>query len=202
MSAQGHAPERLSGAVIHPAAAVDSRASIGAGTRVWHWTQIREGATIGAESIVGKGCYIDADVQIGSRVKIQSNVSIFHGVTIEDGVFVGPHVCFTNDKTPRAITPDGALKAADDWTVSPTLVRYGASIGANATIVCGVTVGRFAMVAAGAVVTRDVPDFGLVMGNPAQLVGYVCPCGARLAGGPRAGRYSCAACGRTTSVGA
>lgn len=186
---------------IHPSAAVDSRASIGAGTRIWHWTQVREGVTIGSESIIGKGCYIDAGVQIGSRVKLQSNISVFHGVTIEDGVFVGPHVCFTNDKAPRAINPDGSLKGANDWTVSLTRICYGASLGANATIVCGVTVGRFAMVAAGAVVTHDVPDFGLVMGNPARLKGYVCPCGQRLhaEAGPDGARI-CTACGRATKV--
>lgn len=190
-------------AIVHPTATVDPRAALGPGARVWHWSQIREGAQIGAESIVGKGCYIDADVEIGSRVKIQSNVSIFHGVTIEDGVFVGPHACFTNDKAPRAITPEGALKGPDDWSVSATRIRYGASIGANATVVCGVTVGRFAMVAAGAVVTRDVPDYGLVLGNPARLAGYVCPCGLRLPGGLGAGAGArvCATCGRTTTVG-
>lgn len=203
MSVHEQAPPGQAGAIIAPTAIVDDGASVGAGTRVWHWTQVREGAQIGAESIVGKGCYIDAGVRIGSRVKIQSNVSVFHGVTIEDGVFVGPHVCFTNDREPRAITPEGALKGADDWTVSETLVRHGASIGANATLVCGVTVGRFAMVAAGAVVTRDVPDYGLVMGSPARLAGYVCPCGRRLPGGPAAGTEGrrCAGCGRVTTVG-
>ncbi|NTU78203.1 MAG: N-acetyltransferase [Chloroflexales bacterium] len=200
MSEHEHQPS----AIIHPTAAVDSRARIGSGTRVWHWTQVRDGVEIGAESIIGKGCYIDADVRIGSRVKLQSNISVFHGVTIEDGVFVGPHVCFTNDKAPRAINPDGSLKGADDWTVATTLICYGASIGANATVVCGVTVGRFAMVAAGAVVTRDVPAYGLVMGNPARLVGYVCACGQRLPGGPLAtgpAECVCPACGRTTQVG-
>ncbi len=191
------------GVIIHPTAIVDPQAQIGAGTRIWHWTQVREGVVIGPESIIGKGCYLDAGVQIGSRVKLQSNISVFHGVTIEDGVFVGPHVCFTNDKAPRAINPDGSLKGAADWTVSSTLIRYGASLGANATIVCGVSVGRFAMVAAGAVVTRDVPDYGLVLGNPARLVGYVCPCGQRLPGGPTPTpeARACPACGRATTVG-
>lgn len=191
------------GVIIHPTAAVDPAARIGAGARIWHWTQVREGVVIGAESIIGKGCYLDSGVHIGSRVKLQSNISVFHGVTIEDGVFVGPHVCFTNDKAPRAINPDGSLKGASDWTVSPTLIRYGASLGANATIVCGVTVGRFAMVAAGAVVTRDVPDYGLVLGNPARLAGYVCPCGQRLPGAATATPEArvCTACGRTTTVG-
>jgi acetyltransferase-like isoleucine patch superfamily enzyme len=190
-------------ALVHPTASVDPRASLGSGVRIWHWSQVREDACIGAESIVGKGCYIDAGVQIGSRVKLQSNVSIFHGVTIEDGVFVGPHVCFTNDKAPRAINPDGRMKGAADWRVSPTLVRYGASLGANATIVCGLVVGRFAMVAAGAVVTRSVPDYGLVLGNPARLVGYACPCGHRLPGSPveLAAELHCPDCGRITAIG-
>ncbi len=199
--------QQAPGVVIHPTAEVDPRAVIGAGTRIWHWTQVREGVQLGAESIVGKGCYLDADVQIGSRVKIQSNVSIFHGVTIEDGVFIGPHVCFTNDKAPRAINPDGSLKGATDWKISPILVRYGASLGANATIVCGITIGRFATVGAGAVVTRDVPDYGLVLGNPARLVGYVCACGGRLPGGPLAPaapaeQRTCPACGRQVELGA
>ncbi|WP_322815413.1 acyltransferase [Chloroflexus sp.] len=189
-------------AIIHPTATVDSQAQIGDNTRVWHWTQIREDVVIGSESIIGKGCYFDAGVRVGSRVKIQSNVSVFRGVTIEDGVFVGPHACFTNDKTPRAINPDGTLKGLEDWTVTPTLVKYGASIGANATIVCGVTIGRFAMVAAGSVVTRDVPDYGLVMGNPARLAGYVCPCGSRLPGSPtrQTEARTCPACGRVTVI--
>lgn len=196
MAADEHRP----GVFIHPTAAVDDSASIGPGARIWHWTQVREGATIGAASIIGKGCYIDAAVQIGSRVKIQSNVSVFHGVTVEDGVFIGPHVCFTNDKAPRAINPDGSLKGADDWRVTETRISYGASLGANATVVCGASVGRFAMVAAGAVVTRAVPNQGLVLGNPARLVGYVCACGQRLPGGPLAAgegerRVGCPACG-------
>ncbi|MGQ9481433.1 acyltransferase [Chloroflexus sp.] len=189
-------------ATIHPTATVDPQAQIGDNTRVWHWTQIREDVVIGSESIIGKGCYFDAGVRVGSRVKIQSNVSVFRGVTIEDGVFVGPHACFTNDKTPRAINLDGTLKGLEDWTVTPTLVKYGASIGANATIVCGITIGRFAMVAAGSVVTRDVPDYGLVMGNPARLAGYVCPCGSRLPGGPtrQTEARTCPACGRVTVI--
>lgn len=192
-------------AYIHPTAAVDPQARLGAGVRVWHWTQIREGVSVGAESIIGKGCYLDAGVKIGSRVKLQSNISVFHGVTIEDGAFIGPHVCFTNDKTPRAINPDGSLQGASDWSVTPTLVGYGASIGANATIICGVSIRRWAMVASGAVVTHDVPEYGLVMGNPARLVGYVCPCGQRL---PEAAHIAanghdertCAACGRVTDL--
>jgi len=165
---------------IHPTAEVSPEAKIGDGTSIWHQVQVREGAKLGRNCILGKGVYVDFDVQIGNNVKIQNYVSVYHGVTIEDGVFVGPHVIFTNDKRPRAINVDGSLKAADDWTLTTTLVREGASIGANATIVCGITIGRWAMVGAGAVVTKDVPDYGLVWGNPARLQGFVCPCGARL----------------------
>jgi acetyltransferase-like isoleucine patch superfamily enzyme len=113
-------------------------------------------------------------------VKIQNYVSIYRGVTLEDGVFCGPHCVFTNDSTPRAINPDGSLQAAEDWEATPTVVRTGASIGANAVIVCGITIGAWAMIGAGSVVTHDVPDHGLAWGNPARLHGFVCPCGRRL----------------------
>jgi acetyltransferase-like isoleucine patch superfamily enzyme len=112
-------------------------------------------------------------------VKIQNYVSVFEGVTIEDGVFIGPHVCFTNDLHPRAVNYDMTLKTADDWQVTETLVKTGASIGANSTIVCGTTIGTWALVGAGSVVVKDVPDFALVVGNPARQIGYVCPCGNR-----------------------
>ena len=161
---------------IDPAAEVSPEASVGARTRIWRQAHVREGATIGESCNIGKGVYIDAHVKIGSHVKIQNHVSVFEGVTLEDGVFVGPHVCFTNDLFPRAITRDGSLKSADDWTVTPTLVKYGASLGAGAVIRCGVTIGEFALVGAGAVVTRDVPPHALVLGNPARQRGYVCHC--------------------------
>ncbi len=165
---------------VHPSAEVASEAHIGAGTRIWRQAHIREGASIGADCNIGKGVYIDAHVHIGSRVKLQNAVSVFEGVTIEDGVFVGPHVVFTNDLFPRAITPAGNLKSAADWEITPTLVQYGASIGAGAVIICGVTIGRFALVGAGSVVTRDVPAHALVVGNPARQHGYVCRCAKRL----------------------
>ena len=165
---------------IHATADVSEQAIIGDGTLVWHQAQVREGVRIGRDCIIGKGVYIDAGVVIGNNVKIQNYVSVFHGVTIEDGVFVGPHVCFTNDLRPRAINADGSLKAADDWVLTRTLVKKGAALGANATIVCGTTVGRWAMIGAGSVVTRDVPDFGLVRGNPARLVDFVDPAGRKL----------------------
>ncbi|TMC93732.1 MAG: N-acetyltransferase [Chloroflexi bacterium] len=138
---------------IHPTAEVSPEAYVGAGTRIWRHAHIREHAHIGETCNIGKGVYIDVHVHIGSHVKIQNNSSIFEGVTLEDGVFVGPHVCFTNDLAPRAITPTGKLKSADDWEITPTLVKYGASIGAGAVIVCGITIGEFALVGAGSVVT-------------------------------------------------
>lgn len=164
----------------HPTAEASPRATIGQDTRIWHQAQVREGVRIGDQCIIGKGVYIDFNVVIGDRVKIQNYASVYHGATIEDGVFIGPYVCLTNDKRPRAIAPNGELKTDDDWEVGATRVRYGASIGAGAIILPGVTIGRFAMVAAGALVTRDVPSYGLVMGSPAKLVGHVCQCGHRL----------------------
>jgi UDP-2-acetamido-3-amino-2,3-dideoxy-glucuronate N-acetyltransferase len=141
---------------------------------------VRRGATIGTDCNIGKNAFVDFEVTIGSRVKIQNNVSVYHGVTLEDGVFLGPHVCFTNDLLPRAINPDGTPKTTEDWTVGPVLVRTGASIGANSTIVPNVTIGEFALVGAGSVVTRDVPAQALVFGNPARIRGWVCRCGRKL----------------------
>ena len=161
---------------VHPAAEVSEEAEVGMGTRIWRQAHVREQARIGEQCNIGKGVYIDAHVRIGSRVKIQNHTSVFEGVTLEDGVFVGPHVCFTNDLFPRAITPTGELKSADDWEVTPTLVRYGASIGGGSVIRCGVTIGEYALVGAGSVVTHDVAPHALVFGNPARPHGYVCRC--------------------------
>ena len=121
---------------IHPTAEVEAGAEIGTGTKVWHLCHIRRGARLGEGCVIGRGVFVDAGVSVGHRVKIQNYVSVFHGVTIEDGVFVGPHVCFTNDLLPRAVNPDLSAKGADDWTVSETRVKEGASIGANSTIRC------------------------------------------------------------------
>jgi UDP-2-acetamido-3-amino-2,3-dideoxy-glucuronate N-acetyltransferase len=166
---------------IHPSAEVEAGAVIGEGTKVWHLVHIRRDAHLGGECVIGRGVFIDAGVQIGNRVKIQNYVSVFHGVKIEDGVFVGPHVCFTNDMFPRAINPDGSLKAPDDWVLSETLVKTGAAIGANSTIVCGTTIGRWAMIGSGTVVTKDVPDYALVVGNPGKIIGWVTASGKRVA---------------------
>lgn len=157
---------------IHPSANVSEQAQIGDNTKVWINVQIREGVRIGLNCIVSKDVYIDQDVTIGNNCKIQNSVSVYKGVTIEDRVFVGPNVAFTNDRVPRAFNTQ--------WKITPTLVREGASLGANSTIVCGVEIGRFAMVAAGSVVTKNVPAHALVMGNPARIHAYVCECGNKL----------------------
>jgi len=157
---------------IHPSANVSEQAQIGDNTKVWINVQIREGVRIGLNCIVSKDVYIDQNVTIGNNCKIQNSVSVYKGVTIEDRVFVGPNVAFTNDRVPRAFNTQ--------WKITPTLVREGASLGANSTIVCGVEIGRFAMVAAGSVVTKNVPAHALVMGNPARIHAYVCECGNKL----------------------
>ncbi len=166
--------------MIHPTAEVDPRAQISANAKIWHYCQIRQDARIGNECILGKGVYVDFGVQIGNQCKLQNGVKVYHGATLEDGVFMGPQSCILNDKNPRAITPDGALKSDADWEVGLVLIRRGASIGAGALILPNVTVGEFALVGSGAVVTRNVPNRGLVVGNPARLIGYVCDCGRRL----------------------
>jgi acetyltransferase-like isoleucine patch superfamily enzyme len=168
------------GVRVHRTAEVSPEAEIGPHTSIWNQAQVRERARIGAECVIGKNAYVDADVVIGDRVKVQNNVSLFHGVTVEDGVFIGPHVCFTNDRVPRAVNRDGSPKTDADWEVSPTLVRQGAALGANSTILPGVTIGRWAVVGSGSVVTRDVDDHELVAGNPARRLGSACACGQPL----------------------
>jgi acetyltransferase-like isoleucine patch superfamily enzyme len=182
-------------AYIHPSAFVADDARLGPGTKVWHLAQVREGARIGAECILGKGAYVGEHVTIGDRVKIQNGASIYPGATVENGVFVGPHVCFTNDRHPRAINADGSLKTEEDWELGRILVREGASLGASSVLIAGVTIGKWALVAAGAVVVRDVPDHGLVAGNPARLIGSVCVCARRLREAGE-GALLCDQCGR------
>src|SRR5215203_5548849 len=164
---------------IHPGAEVSAEAEIGDGTLIWRNVQIREQSRLGRNCIVGQSAYIDFGVVIGDNVKIQNNASLYHGLELEDGVFVGPHVIFTNDRIPRAINSDGSLKSADDWTVGRTRVCYGAAIGAGSVIVTGITVGRWAMVGSGAVVTKDIPDHALVVGSPARILSYVSAKGTR-----------------------
>jgi acetyltransferase-like isoleucine patch superfamily enzyme len=165
---------------IHTTADVSDKAIVGEGTSIWHQAQVREGEQLGKNCVIGKGVYIDFGVTLGDNVKIQNYVSVYHGVEICDGVFVGPHVCFTNDLLPRAINPDGTLKAADDWALSKTIIKEGAALGANSTIRCGISIGKWALIGSGSVVTNDVPDYGLVWGNPARLQGFVAPNGQRL----------------------
>ncbi len=166
---------------VHPEAEVSPEAEIGDGTMIWRNAQIREKAKLGKKCIVGQGVYVEYGVRIGDNVKIQNNSSLYNGLELEDGVFVGPHVVFTNDKVPRAINADGTLKSAADWTVGSTKVRYGAALGACTVVVTGVTIGRWAMVGSGSVVTKDVPDHALVVGNPARVVGWVSANGVRCA---------------------
>lgn len=185
--------------MIHPTAEVSPDAQIGPGTRLWHYVQVREGVVIGANCILGKGVYVDTGVQIGSNVKVQNGALLYHGLTVEDGVFIGPLACFTNDRRPRAITPEGTLKTDADWEVGRIRVCYGASIGAGAVILPEVTIGAFALVAAGAVVTHSVPAHALVRGNPARLAGYVCACGHALVR-QSDGLGRCPVCGRTVTL--
>lgn len=173
--------------VVEATADVDARATIGPGTRVWHLAQVREGAVVGAECIIGRGAYVGPGVRVGDRCKLQNHALVYEPAVLADGVFVGPAAVLTNDLLPRAVNPDGTLKAAQDWHAVGVSVREGASIGARAVCVAPVTVGRWALVAAGAVVTRDVPDFALVVGAPARRIAWVGRTGARLepAGGAR-----------------
>ncbi|MEV0330102.1 acyltransferase [Micromonospora echinospora] len=150
---------------VHPSADVEEGARIGDGTKVWHLAHVRSTARIGGGCVIGRNVYVDSNVVIGDLCKVQNNVSVYQGVTLEDEVFVGPCAVFTNDFRPRAQNPD--------WQITPTMVRRGASIGANATLVCGIEVGEYAMIAAGSVVTRDVAPYQLVAGNPARPKGWV-----------------------------
>jgi len=158
---------------VHPTVALDEGVAIGEGTKIWHFTHLLPRARIGRNCQLGQNVCIGADVVVGDGVKIQNNVTVYNAVTIEDDVFLGPSCVFTNVLTPRAF-----VERKNEFL--PTLVRKGATIGANATVVCGVTIGQYAMVGAGAVVTRDVPDYALVVGNPARFLGWVSRTGERL----------------------
>jgi len=185
---------------IHPTADVSELAEIGQGTSIWHHVQIRERVKIGRDCILGKGVYIDYDVTLGDSCKVQNGVSIYHPAVIADGVFLGPGVIITNDRRPRAVNPDMSLKGQGDWEAVPVTIGPGTAVGAGSILLPGIRIGRWAMIGAGALVTADVPDYGLVVGHPARLVGYVCPCGARLAAGREAGRLICPECAQVIEI--
>lgn len=173
---------------IHPTAVIDNGTHIGKGTRIWHHAHVIHGSNIGEDCVLGQNVCVGPDVKIGHRCKIQNNVSVYTAVTLEDEVFCGPSCVFTNVINPRAF-----LERKDEF--KPTLIRRGATIGANATILCGVTVGRFAMIGAGAVVLEDVMDYALMVGVPARKVGWVCKCGTTLTTDIESLR--CRSCGNT-----
>lgn len=173
---------------VHESAYIDEPVKIGRGTKIWHFSHVMAGAEIGEDCRIGQNVLIGPNVRIGKNVKIQNNVSVYEGVTLEDDVFCGPSMVFTNVDRPRSAFP----REHSDYL--KTLVKRGATIGANATIICGHTIGANAFVGAGAVVTRDVPDYALVYGNPARVRGWVCECGAKLTFAGK--RARCAQCGR------
>jgi UDP-2-acetamido-3-amino-2,3-dideoxy-glucuronate N-acetyltransferase len=179
----------MAGYFAHESCYVDEGAVVGEGTKIWHFSHIMSGARIGRVCNIGQNVVVSPDVMIGDNVKIQNNVSIYTGVTLEDDVFCGPSMVFTNVVTPRS-------HVSRKHEYQKTVVKRGATLGANSTIVCGHDIGRYAFVGAGAVVTRSVPDFALVVGNPARVAGWMCRCGIKLASGstfPTSAR--CAACG-------
>lgn len=170
---------------VHASSYIDDNVEIGDGTKIWYFCHIQKGAKIGMSCSLGQNVNISNNVIIGNNVKIQNNVSVYEGVELEDYVFCGPSCVFTNDLTPRSKYPKGASG------YKQTLIKYGASIGANATILCGNTIGKWAMIASGAVVTKNVPDYALMTGVPAKQAGWVCECGNVLKNG-----YTCSKCGR------
>jgi UDP-2-acetamido-3-amino-2,3-dideoxy-glucuronate N-acetyltransferase len=178
------------GYFVHESSYVDEPAEIGEGTRIWHFSHVCSGASIGRNCSIGQNVLVAKNVRIGNNVKIQNNVSVYEGVTLEDEVFCGPSMVFTNVTTPRSGTPRNT--SAD---YAPTLVRKGATIGANATIVCGSALGEYAFVGAGSVVTKDVPAYAMVYGNPARIHGYACECGIKLSFEDE--RARCGSCSRS-----
>ncbi len=175
---------------VHESSYVDDPCSIGPGTKIWHFSHVMKNSQIGANCNVGQNVVVSPDVVIGNNVKIQNNVSVYTGCILEDDVFCGPSMVFTN-----VINPRSHVTRKDEY--KSTLVRRGASLGANSTVVCGTTIGQYAFVGAGSVVTRDVPDYGLVYGNPARLRGWMCACGIALefTADEHEGRCKCKACG-------
>lgn len=167
-------------AFVHDTADVSPDASIGAGSKVWHYAQVREGAQLGENVIVGRGAYVGTGVELGDNCKVQNYALVYEPAKLANGVFIGPAVVLTNDHFPRAINADGSLKSASDWEPVGVTIGEGASIGASATCVAPVTIGRWSLVGSGAVVVKDVPDFALVVGSPARRVGWVGKAGVPL----------------------
>ena len=183
-------------AFVADSADVDPRAVVGEGTRVWDLAQLREDVRVGRDCVIGRGAYLGPGVVVGDRCKIQNSALVYEPAVLEDGVFVGPAVVFTNDSFPRAVTPDGRLKTTDDWTAVGVTLRTGASVGARAVCIAPVEIGRWAMVGAGSTVTRDVPDFALVVGSPARRIRWVGHAGVPLVEGDVAGTWRCPVTGR------
>jgi len=182
------------GVFIHETATVEKGSVIGDGTKIWHYAHVRKGAVVGKNCNVGHCAYIGTGVKIGDRVKIGNKASVFQGIEIENEAFIGPHVVFTNDNRPRSV---------GDWKLIKTYVKKGASIGSNSTILCGITLGENCMVGAGSVVTDDVPEHGLVYGNPARLMEFVCSCGGTLKAVRKAGNavvMVCSECKKTVKI--
>jgi UDP-2-acetamido-3-amino-2,3-dideoxy-glucuronate N-acetyltransferase len=175
------------GYFVHPAAVIDEGVEIGEGTKIWHFTHIMPGAKIGRNCIVGQNVFIGSGVTLGNNIKVQNNVSIYDGVILEDDVFCGPSMVFTNVFNPRSF-----ISRKKEFRM--TLVRKGATIGANVTVVCGNMIGHYAFIGAGSVVTRDIPDYALVYGNPGRMKGWVCQCAEEITF--RSGKAVCKDCGK------
>src|SRR5262245_49518013 len=182
------------GYAAHESAYIDQGCEIGEGTKIWHFSHVMSGARIGARCNIGQNVVVSSGVVIGDNVKIQNNVSVYTGVTLEDDVFCGPSMVFTNVINPRSHVP-----RRDEYR--PTIVKRGASLGANSTVVCGHTIGRYAFIGAGSVVTKDVPDYALVVGNPGRVVGWMCQCGVKIAATAKApARATCQACSTSYEI--